>query len=111
MQRFQNSHIFDIIARFRADTVIMSARWDLLRGRGLDGLRETVAKLTAAGLRVYVLGATPTFAFDVVELDQRGVGRRPDGSAWWFSAIPQSANDNIRGVEPGYIHRSNASAL
>lgn len=91
-----NSHIFDVIARFHADTVVMSARWDLLRARGLSGLKDTVAKLTAAGLRVYVLGESPTFAFNVVELDRRGVGRRPDGTAWWFSTVRPSDNDRVR---------------
>ncbi len=91
-----NSNIFDIVARFHADTMVMSARWDLLRGRGLSGLKETVAKLIATGLRVYVLGETPTFAFDVVELDRREVGRRPDGSAWWFSTVRPSDNNSVR---------------
>lgn len=91
-----NSHIFDVIARFHADTVIMSARWDLLGARGLSGLKDTVDRLKAAGLRVYVFGESPTFAFNVTELDRRGVGRRPDGTAWWFSTIQPSYDDRVR---------------
>ena len=59
-----NARIFDMAARYHVDTVVLSARWDELRERGLQGLSDTIDQLRAKGFTVYVIGQSPMFAFD-----------------------------------------------
>jgi peptidoglycan/LPS O-acetylase OafA/YrhL len=91
-----NAKVFDVIDTYRIDTVVMSARWDELRQRGIAGLRETVERLRAKGLAVYVLGQSPMFGFDVAVLDYRGAGARPDGSSSWLAALSPAQNESLR---------------
>jgi peptidoglycan/LPS O-acetylase OafA/YrhL len=87
-----NARVFDVIERYRIDTVVMSSNWEQLRQRGLSGLRETVDHLKAAGVKVYVLGQSPLFPFDVDILDFRAAGREPDGGAAWYSSFNPAVN-------------------
>ncbi len=57
-----NARIFAIAKRYRADTIVLSARWDEMGPRGLGGLSDTLARLRARGLRVFVIGQSPMFA-------------------------------------------------
>jgi peptidoglycan/LPS O-acetylase OafA/YrhL len=90
-----NANVLKVIERYNIDTVVISSRWDQLRQRGLSGLEETVARLTDAGVTVYVLGQSPMFAFDVDVLDyRRAGGRSSDGrSVWQLGSDPK---DNAR---------------
>jgi hypothetical protein len=90
-----NARVFDVIDRYRIDTVIISARWDQLRTRGLGGLDETVEKLKARGVTVYVLGQSPMFAFDADILDYRRAGRRSEEEAAWRLAFAPEANARL----------------
>jgi peptidoglycan/LPS O-acetylase OafA/YrhL len=85
-----NARVFDVIAKYRIDTVVLSSRWDQLRQRGLPGLSDTVDRLKAAGVKVYVLGQSPMFPFDVDILDVRGAGMEAGGSeaSWYLSFKP-----------------------
>jgi peptidoglycan/LPS O-acetylase OafA/YrhL len=91
-----NAKVFDVIDKYRIDTVVMSARWDELRQRGVAGLKETVERLRAKGLAVYVLGQSPMFGFDVAVLDYRGAGARPDGNSSWLAALDPEENAHLR---------------
>lgn len=91
-----NSRVFDIIAHYHIDTVVLSARWDELRERGLEGLTDTIAQLRAKGLNVYVIGQSPMFAFDVNVLDYRGAGKINGGGAEWHLSFAPSFNDALR---------------
>ena len=91
-----NANVFNVIDKYRIDTVVMSARWDELRQRGLLGLKETVARLKAKGVKVYVLGQSPMFGFDVAVLDYRAAGERPDGSSSWLASFDPVANEHLR---------------
>lgn len=47
-----NSKVFDVIRQLDVRSVIFSTRRDLLRARGVEGLRETVARLSETGIRI-----------------------------------------------------------
>jgi peptidoglycan/LPS O-acetylase OafA/YrhL len=91
-----NARVFDVIARYHIDTVVLSARWDELRERGLQGLSETIAQLRANGLTVYVIGQSPMFAFDVKVLDYRGAGKKNAGDAGWYLSFGPALNNAVR---------------
>ncbi len=80
-----NARVFEIIRAYGVDSVVLAARWDLLPARTLANLPDTIARLTAAGVAVSVIGPSPVFAFDVGVLRARGAGTRADGSAAWFA--------------------------
>ncbi|MDO9383500.1 MAG: acyltransferase family protein [Hyphomicrobiaceae bacterium] len=93
-----NNRIFDVIKRYDASIVVLSSRWDLLIQRGLGGLQETVDKLRAAGMKVYVIGQSPVFAVDVAVLSYRRIGLSADGSATWYSSTDLKENEKIRAL-------------
>lgn len=95
-----NARIFDIVARYHADTVVISARWDDLADRGLAGLSDTIARLRAKGLKVYVIGQSPEFLLDVHVLDYRGAGAA-GGDAHWYPAFSQDPNRALRAAAMG----------
>jgi len=98
-----NANVFNVIDQYRIDTVVMSARWDELRQRGLSGLKETVERLGARGITVYVLGQSPMFGFDVAVLDYRAAGARADGRASWLVAFDRRENDLLRSASGGAV--------
>lgn len=98
-----NAHVFDVIQKDRVSSVVLSARWDLLRGRGMDGLRQTVRLLTERHLEVYVIGQSPTFAFDTTVLADRRAGFQPDGTAAWTIDFGRSENEQIKALT-GQVH-------
>src|SRR5258706_5482954 len=59
-----NANVFNVIAKYSIDTVVVSARWDQLRQRGLSGLKETVDRLKAKGITVYISGEAPTLEYN-----------------------------------------------
>ena len=92
-----NAQIFDVVARYHVDTVVLSARWDEMRERGLQGLSDTIDELKAKGLTVYVIGQSPMFAFDVHILDYRGAGKKDsvrDGA--WYLSFKRAQSDLVR---------------
>jgi len=91
-----NASVFSILVKYNVDTVVISARWDQLRQRGLSGLKETVDRLKAKGITVYVLGQSPMFAFDAAVLDYRGAGRRLDGGSAWYLSFDPADNSRLR---------------
>lgn len=91
-----NGRVFEVIDRYGVDTVIISARWDQLRTRGLGGLDDTVAQLKAYGVEVYVLGQSPMFAFDADVLDYRRAGRQAEGEASWSLGFRREENERLR---------------
>lgn len=91
-----NARIFDVAARFHVDTVVLSARWDEMRERGLEGLSDTIAQLRAKGLTVYVIGQSPMFAFDVKVLDYRGAGKNTSGDGAWYLSFTRAQSDALR---------------
>ena len=91
-----NTRVFDVIARYHIDTVVLSARWDEMRERGLQGLSDTIDQLRAKGLTVYVIGQSPMFAFDVKVLDYRGAGKNAAGDSEWYLSFARAQSDAIR---------------
>jgi peptidoglycan/LPS O-acetylase OafA/YrhL len=91
-----NARIFDVIARYHVDTVVLSARWDEMRERGLQGLSDTIDELRAKGLTVYVIGQSPMFAFDVQVLDYRGAGRDAARDGTWYLSFSRAQGDAVR---------------
>ena len=91
-----NARVFQVAERYHVDTVILSARWDELRERGLAGLSDTIQQLRAKGYKVYVLGQSPMFTFDVKLLDYRRAGEEPTGDARWYLSFPREQNDALR---------------
>jgi len=96
-----NSRIFDVAERYHVDTVVLSARWDEMRERGLEGLSDTIAQLRAKGLTVYVIGQSPMFAFDVKVLDYRGAGKSAAGDAAWYLSFTRAQTDALREASKG----------
>lgn len=93
-----NRHALDVIKQLNIKSVILSTRWDLLRGRGFDDLQETVAELEKAGVKIYVIGQSPTFAFDTNVLAYRRAGIGDDGSAAWPISFDPMENRRIAAV-------------
>jgi peptidoglycan/LPS O-acetylase OafA/YrhL len=91
-----NARVFDIVQRYHIDTVVLSARWDEMRERGLQGLSETIDQLKAKGLTVYVIGQSPMFAFDVNVLNYRGAGKNATGDSKWYLSFRRAQSDAIR---------------
>jgi len=91
-----NARVFDVIARYHIDTVVLSARWDEMRERGLQGLSDTIDRLRARGITVYVIGQSPMFAFDVQVLDYRGAGKDAAGDGAWYLSFKQTLSDAVR---------------
>lgn len=91
-----NARIFDVAARYHVDTVILSARWDEMRERGLQGLSDTIDQLQAKGLTVYVIGQSPMFAFDVNVLDYRNAGKNAAGEGAWYLSFTRAQSDAVR---------------
>jgi len=91
-----NARVFDVVSRYHIDTVVLSARWDEMRERGLQGLSDTVDQLRAKGLTVYVIGQSPMFAFDVNVLDYRGAGKNAAGDGEWYLSFTRALSDSIR---------------
>jgi hypothetical protein len=91
-----NARVFDVIAAYGIDAVVMSSRWDLIRQRGMDGLSETVDRIGKTGAKVYVIGQSPLFPFDVDILFFRGAGREPGGGAAWYLSFNESENIELR---------------
>ncbi|HUO92682.1 MAG TPA: acyltransferase family protein [Rhizomicrobium sp.] len=96
-----NARIFDIVKRYQADTVVMATRWDQMRERGLGGLPDTIAQLRARGLKVFVIGQSPLFAFNVQVLDFRDAGAGGNGTADWYTVIAPNQNRDIRAASTG----------
>lgn len=90
-----NARIFDVAARYHVDTIVLSARWDELRERGLQGLSDTIDQLRAKGLSVYVIGQSPMFAFDVKVLDYRDAGKDDVGDSAWYLSFNHAQSDAI----------------
>jgi hypothetical protein len=91
-----NARVFQVAERYHVDTVILSARWDELRERGLAGLSDTVQQLRAKGYKVYVLGQSPMFIFDVKLLDYRGAGEDAAGDARWYLSFKREENKALQ---------------
>ena len=91
-----NARVFDVIAQYHIDTVVLSARWDEMRERGLEGLSDTIDQLRARGLSVYVIGQSPMFAFDVKVLDYRGAGKDAAGDGKWYLGFARTLSDAVR---------------
>jgi peptidoglycan/LPS O-acetylase OafA/YrhL len=99
-----NAAIFEVIRHYHADAVVMSSRWDQIRQRGLSGLRDTVERLQAAGVTVYVLGQSPMFAFDVDILDARDAGQDKNaGSSAWYLSFNPIENARLRAASGSAI--------
>lgn len=91
-----NAKILDVTRRYGADSVVIAARWDQLRSRGLSGLPETIDYLIRGGVRVYVIGQSPMFAFDVSVLEARKAGIADGGqSASWLPTFNQGEFDDV----------------
>src|SRR5258706_16331664 len=70
--------------------------WDELRQGGIAGLKDTVDRLKAKGITVYVLGQSPMFAFDAAVLDYRRAGQRADRSSAWYLSFDPADNERLR---------------
>ena len=91
-----NARVFDVIARYHIDTVVLSARWDEMRERGLQGTSDTIDRLRARGITVYVIGQSPMFAFDVQVLDYRGAGKDAAGDGAWYLSFDHALSEAVR---------------
>lgn len=78
-----NQAVLDVIKSNDIKVVILSARWDLVRGHGLEGLLSTVETLAGMGMEAYVIGASPIFAFKPGYLAYRKAGFTSPGEASW----------------------------
>jgi len=94
-----NQEALKIIVRQHVETVILSARWDLLRGARMSDLRSTLATLKGMGLKVYVIGVSPTFAFSPQYLAYREAGRTgPGEAALAIRPEQQTRNEEFRQI-------------
>jgi peptidoglycan/LPS O-acetylase OafA/YrhL len=60
-----NSHLEDVLARYRIDTAVLAARWERYWGTSVRPslLAETIAYLRARGIAVVLVGQGPSFGF------------------------------------------------
>jgi peptidoglycan/LPS O-acetylase OafA/YrhL len=90
-----NDNMLNVVAQHDVKIVIMSARWDLLRGRGLEGIKPTLEKLRKMQLEVYVLGASPIFPFRPEYLARRRVKADGTAEASWQIGSEQSERNAL----------------
>lgn len=99
-----NRNVLNVIQQSGIKNVIMSARWDLVRGRRLAELQSTVKTLLATGVSVYVVGISPQFPLESRYLAYRRAGvTRPGEGAWVIGEEHHRRNDEVRklAVESG----------
>lgn len=92
-----NQHVFDVIKDYDIKVVIIAARWDQLRQRGLTGLAETVSRIRATGAKVYVIGQSPMFSFDTSVMSYRKAGVDGTGHASWYFSFDPRINQHLKG--------------
>ena len=93
-----NQRVFDVIRTYDIKVVIIAARWDQLRQRGLSGLSETIARIQAAGPKVYVIAQSPMFSFDTSVLAYRKAGFEGNGRASWYFSFDPHIIDRLKEV-------------
>ena len=61
-----NSHLKDVLSRYRIDTAVVVARWERYWGRQVsrEAVGQTLAYLRARGISVVLVGQGPSFAFE-----------------------------------------------
>ncbi len=92
-----NRHALDVIRASDIKSVILSARWDLVRGRRLAELQPTIKTLLAAGVSVFVVGISPQFPLESRYLAYRRAGMtRPGEGAWPIGEDHYRRNDEIK---------------
>lgn len=91
-----NERVFDVIKDYDIKVVIIAARWDQLRQRGLLGLAETVARIRTTGAQVYVIGQSPMFSFDTSVMSYRKAGFEGNGDASWYYSFDPRINQNLK---------------
>jgi hypothetical protein len=91
-----NENALRIIDDLGVKRVIIAARWQDLRMRGLDQLRSTLDALKERDLEVIVIGQSPMFITDVFAI----ASRRPEASAWRDIVDPQ-LNQDLRAIVGG----------
>jgi hypothetical protein len=91
-----NENALRIIDDLGIQRVIIAARWQDLRMRGLDQLRSTLDALRARDLDVIVIGQSPMFITDALAI----ASRRPEAMAWRNTVDP-ALNRELRAIVGG----------
>jgi SGNH domain (fused to AT3 domains) len=82
-----------LIDRIRPKVVVLSARWDLLLGRGFAGFRETVSRIKSTGAKITIVGPSPEFGIDVRSLASRLRHEARASSSWEIANFNPAIND------------------
>jgi len=93
-----NAGVIDVIKEHDIKTVVLSARWNNVKNRGLDGLTETIATLKDMGLNVYVIGQSPEFSIDVQILNYMKSAKIDHGTDKWKIHLSSEINDHIKSL-------------
>lgn len=86
-----NDHAFAILKQYRVVKVVLSASWqydfDHSESDALTKLGETVRQLQQAGIRVGIIGDSPTFPFSNTDYLAARLARRSDPNATYYSPV------------------------
>jgi peptidoglycan/LPS O-acetylase OafA/YrhL len=96
-QKF-NENAFALIDRIRPKVVVLSARWDLLLGRGFAGFRETVSRIKSTGAKIIIVGPSPEFGIDVQSLAYRLRHEAGASTSWEIANFNPAINDFLARV-------------
>jgi peptidoglycan/LPS O-acetylase OafA/YrhL len=93
-----NLHVLELIPQLKIKRIIIAARWNSLRARGVEDLRGTVEQLSQLGVTVEVIGQSPEFPIDVQTLDYREADAARSGQRSWTLAFNPRINQQISNV-------------
>ncbi|MFH6782267.1 MULTISPECIES: acyltransferase family protein [Methylobacterium] len=96
-----NENALALIRRLGIRDVVLAARWGAQRDRAVaDGLHETVARVTALGARVHVIGQSPEFPLDPAILAYRQRHAPPGEAGRWHPVADRGLNRTLRAALP-----------
>lgn len=90
-----NAGAIDVIKEHNIKIVILSARWENLSRKSLDGLTETVTLLKSMGVTVYVIGQSPEFSIDVQVLAYMKGNKDAKGIDTWHIHTDPTINERV----------------
>ncbi|WP_053078342.1 acyltransferase family protein [Methylobacterium tarhaniae] len=99
-----NENALALIRRLGIRDVVLAARWGAQRDRDVpDRLRGTVARITALGARVQVVGQSPELPLDPAFLAYHQRRDPPDAAGRWRPVADLHLNEALRAALPATV--------
>ncbi|KMO21143.1 hypothetical protein SQ03_03990 [Methylobacterium platani JCM 14648] len=96
-----NDNALALIRRLKIRDVVLAGRWGSQRDRDMPALlHETIARVTALGARVHVIGQSPEFPLDPAFLAYHQRHDPPDEAGRWHPIAERGINRTLWAVLP-----------